>query len=132
MIPVPVGSITGCTDPGNPLLGPSVSAVVGCVTALETSPLGLPGGETITPSHGYLTPDGNSLLYTPIVGYTGTDTFTVQALVTNTDRTTALSSGDITVNVIDGPATPEPSTFWLAAAAAVLAMIGFRVRHLRA
>jgi hypothetical protein len=118
-VPVPAGSVTGCTAPGNASQGPTSSAVVGCVTGIVKSFT----TETIAPSHGTLTTSGNALLYTPNVGYSGPDTFTYQAVGTNTDGSNALDSGDVTVTVtVPVSTTPVPSSLLLMLAG--LAMTG--------
>jgi uncharacterized protein with beta-barrel porin domain len=97
LIPVPAGSITGCgtqASEGNAGQGPPASAVAGCVTSIARG-----SGGTVAPSHGTLTTSGNTLLYTPTAGFAGIDTFTYQALGPNTDGSTALSSGNVTVTM---------------------------------
>jgi hypothetical protein len=91
LVPVPAGSITGCGAQGNPGQGPSASAVSGCITRIQH------GG--VAPSHGTLAVSGTTIRYTPTAGYTGTDTFSYQALGVNTDGADALNSGNVTVQV---------------------------------
>jgi len=126
---VPAGSVTGCTAPGNPGLGPTPSAVVGCVTAITKC---LFCTETIAPSHGTLTTSGNSLLYTPNVGYSGPDTFTYQAEGVNTDGNTALDSSNVTVTVtVPVSTTPVPSSLLLMLAGLAITGLFFASRKFR-
>ncbi len=91
-VPVPPGSITGCTTGGNAGLGPVAGAILGCTKGVVAG--------TTRPSHGTLTAAGAGLLrYTPTPGYTGPDTFQYQAVGINTDGTFALNSGNVTVSV---------------------------------
>jgi hypothetical protein len=46
---------------------------------------------------------GNALRYTPTAGYTGPDAFTYQVFGVNTDGTTNLNSGNVTVQVTVDP-----------------------------
>jgi uncharacterized protein with beta-barrel porin domain len=94
LIPVPAGSVTGCTAPGNAGHGPSATDVVGCVTSVKTG-----SGSIIHPTHGTLVTSGNTLRYTPTSGFVGIDTFTYQAFGVNTDGTSALSSGNVAVTM---------------------------------
>lgn len=97
LVPVPAGSVTGCTAGGNAGQGPPAGAVLGCVTGA------IPG--SLSPSHGTLTTvAGPALRYTATPGYVGTDTFSYQATGVNTDGTNALNSGNITVTVTVSPA----------------------------
>ena len=106
LVPVPPGSITGCSAPGNGNAGPVAGAVYSCVTGV------VPG--TTAPSHGTLTRVGNNLRYTPTAGYGGTDTFNYRAVGVDNYGTTSLNSGDIlmTVTVIPAPTVTSvsPST----------------------
>jgi autotransporter-associated beta strand protein len=92
LIPVPAGSISGCTAPGNPALGPAPGAIFGCITAI--------GNGSVGPAHGTLSASGNTLRYTPTSGFFGTDTFTYRALGVNNDGQTSLNSGDVTVTML--------------------------------
>lgn len=91
LVPVPAGSISGCSAPGNGGTGPVAGAVFGCITVLTTG--------ISAPGHGSLVLYGNTLRYTPTPGYSGTDTFTYEALGVNNDGSTALNSGVVTVQV---------------------------------
>jgi hypothetical protein len=91
LVPVPAGSISGCTAGGNPGQGPPPGAILGCVKGIVQG--------TMAPSHGTLSASGNTIRYTPNVGYGGPDTFRYQAVGINTDGTNALNSGDVTVQV---------------------------------
>src|SRR5262249_41583241 len=104
LVPVPAGSLSGCSAVGNPSAGPAPGAVYGCVTGIIRS-------TTIAPSHGTLAVSANTLRYTPNPGYTGPDTFTYQAVGVNNDGSQALDSGDVTVQVTVTaavPGTPAP------------------------
>ena len=93
LVAVPAGSVSSCTAVGNSGLGPAAGAVVGCVTGIQKG--------LVAPSHGALSTSGNTLLYTPTTGYSGSDTFTYQAVGVNTDGSSSLDSGEITVSVTD-------------------------------
>ncbi|HEX7919699.1 MAG TPA: autotransporter domain-containing protein [Bradyrhizobium sp.] len=93
VLAVPAGSITGCGAQGNPGQGPPASAVSGCINQI------IKGFGNVNPSHGTLTTSGNSLLYTPTLGFVGIDTFTYQATGVNTDGQHALNSGNVTVTM---------------------------------
>jgi len=108
LLPVPAGSVSGCSAPGNFLTGPAAGAIVGCITGI------IAGGTN--PAHGTLTASGNTLRYTPAANYTGTDTFTYEAVGVNTDGSNALESGPVTVTVtVSAPVlfTPLPPTWTL-------------------
>jgi len=106
LLPVPAGSVSGCTAPGNPGLGPAAGAIIGCVTGI------IAGGTN--PAHGTLATSGNTLRYTPNAGYIGTDTFTYEAVGVNTDGSSALESGPVTVFLtVSGSNTPLPPTWSL-------------------
>ncbi len=94
LIPIPTGSVSNCTAPGNNNNGPSATDVVGCVNAVVHG-----AGSVINPAHGTLSTSGSTLLYTPTAGFVGYDTFTYQAQGVNTDGLHALSSGNITVTM---------------------------------
>jgi hypothetical protein len=111
-VPVPLGSVSSCSSggaAGNPGQGPPAGAVLGCVTGIIQG--------FVHPAHGTLTaPTSSTLLYTPTGGYTGPDTFTYEAVGVNTDGSSALESGEITVQVTvtqAAPSTPAPSTLVL-------------------
>ena len=105
-LPVPAGSVTGCTAPGNSGQGPAPGAVVGCVTGIIAG--------TTAPAHGTLTTSGNTLIYHPAPGYIGVDSFNYQAVGLNTDGTNALNSGNVTVTVNETVAVaPLPTTLTL-------------------
>jgi Bacterial Ig domain len=111
LVPVPAGSVSGCTALGNAGTGPAPGAVLGCITGIGVGT----SGHVVHPSHGTVAVNGNTLQYTPTAGYTGTDTFTYEALGVNTDGPSALNSGDVTVNVtVTVPFTPAPPTVLLA------------------
>jgi hypothetical protein len=125
LVPVPAGSITGCTVGGNPATGPAAGTTHGCVTGLVRS--GTP------PSHGTLKNSGNTLEYTPEAGYTGSDTFSYQALGTNTDGASALRSGSVTVQVsITAAAVPALGTWAMALLCGFLLLSGVRALARRA
>jgi hypothetical protein len=113
LVPVPAGSISGCTAGGNAGQGPPAGAVLGCITRIQAG--------LVHPSHGTLAASGNTIRFTPAAGYTGPDTFSYEALGVNTDGATALNSGEVTVNVTipiaAPPATPVPSS-------AILMLVG--------
>ncbi len=124
-VPVPVGSISGCSAPGNGAAGPTAAAIYGCIIGI------IPG--SVSPSHGALSsPTATTLRYTPANGYTGSDTFTYQAVGVNNDGNTALNSGDVTVQVTvtSAPATtPAPPTVILSILG--LGLIGIFLRGTR-
>jgi uncharacterized protein with beta-barrel porin domain len=93
LIPVPAGSVTGCGAQGSAGQGPPASAVSGCINQIAK------GSGNINPTHGTLVTSGNTLRYTPTIGFVGIDTFTYQAEGVNTDGTTALNSGNVTVTM---------------------------------
>ena len=92
-VPVPAGSVTGCTVGGNSGTGPAPGAVYGCITGVIAS--------GTAPSHGTLSISGNTIKYTPTNGYSGPDTFQYQAVGVNADGPNALNSGLVTVQVVD-------------------------------
>jgi len=104
-VPVPAGSVSGCSAVGNLGNGPVAGVTYGCVTAIT---------KTANPSHGTLATVGNALSYTPAVGYVGSDTFTYDALGVNNDGTLSLDSGAVTVTVtVSAANTPLPPTWTL-------------------
>lgn len=106
---VPAGSVTPCP------------ATFGCVTA------GVVG--SIHPAHGTLTFSGLNARYAPATGFSGTDTFTIQALGINNDGAQALDSGDISVSVTVGPPAPSVpalGTWGMIALAGLLVLAGSR------
>jgi hypothetical protein len=106
LVPVPAGSVTGCTAAGNAGHGPPAGAVLGCITGIGVGA----SANVVHPSHGTVAGSGNTLRYTPTAGYTGPDTFTYEALGVNTDGNSNLNSGDVTVNVtVTIPLTPTPA-----------------------
>ncbi|MER7663066.1 excalibur calcium-binding domain-containing protein [Streptomyces sp. NPDC096193] len=56
------------------------------------------------PSHGTATVDGNTVVYKPVAGYDGEDTFTYKVEVTGSDAVSGTAEVRITV---DAPAPPE-------------------------
>jgi hypothetical protein len=102
LVPVPAGSISGCTVGGNPGLGPAPGAVYGCIgRILQTG---------AAPGHGTLSVSGNTIRYTPNPGYQGPDTFHYQARGVNADGASALNSGTVTVQVnVTSPSVPVPT-----------------------
>jgi len=124
LVPIPAGSITGCSAVGNPALGPPAGAVYGCITSIRRS-------STVSPAHGTLVTSGSTLLYTPNAGFQGTDTFTYRAVGVNDDGLTALNSGDVTVTVTVLPvtvlATPTLSEWAMIALGLLLGGMGYLV-----
>jgi hypothetical protein len=101
LVPLPAGSISGCGAQGNSGIGPPAGAISGCTTALGLGAFRFP--TTATTSHGSVSNSGNALRYTPTAGYTGPDAFTYQVFGVNTDGTTNLNSGNVTVQVTVDP-----------------------------
>ena len=130
-VPVPPGNITGCGNFGSPGLGPPANAVLGCTTAVsDLPPQGVP--LSVQPLHGTLTRTGpTGLMYTPAPGYIGPDTFTYFVLGVNTDGRTALSTDQVTANIII--AAPALGTWGMIILAAALMLFGvffgLRQRH---
>jgi hypothetical protein len=101
LVPVPAGSVSGCSAAGNAGAGPVAGAVYGCITGV------IKGSN---PAHGSLSTSGNTLTYTPTAGYGGSDTFTYQAQGVNNDGNTALNSGNVTVQVtVPAPPAAVPT-----------------------
>jgi hypothetical protein len=122
-IPVPAGSVSGCSAAGNPGKGPVAGAVYGCTTAIAPAS---------SPAHGTLTASGNGILYTPTAGYVGTDTFTYEAFGVNNDGSTSLDSGPVTVIFNLLPAgTPLPPTWSLLLLGLLSLGIFISIRRLR-
>jgi hypothetical protein len=121
---IPAGSVSGCSAVGNAGNGPAPGAVYGCTTAL------IQGGGGVNPSHGTLTPSGNTLVYTPNGSFIGFDTFTVQVQGVNDDGTTALNSGNVTVTV-GAVSIPAVGTFGMLLLFSFLLIFGARLakRH---
>ncbi len=117
LVPVPAGSISGCSAPGNSGLGPVAGAVYGCTTGVT---------KASDPSHGTLSTTGNSITYTPTGGYNGTDTFTYYAMGVNNDGNSALNSGAVTVTVTDTAAVPALSWWGLLILTGALLLFGLR------
>ena len=65
----------------------------------------------MAPSHGTLSVSGSTIQYTPAPNFAGSDTFTYQAHGIDDDGTSALNSGDVTVQVtVSGPlVVPTPA-----------------------
>ena len=121
LVPVPAGSISGCSAAGNPSAGPVAGAVFGCITGVTL------GG--LSPSHGTLTVVGNTLKYQPTAGYSGPDTFTYNAEGVNNDGNTALLSGPVTVQVTAPAGTtavPTLGAWGLFILAGALLLFGLR------
>jgi hypothetical protein len=91
-VPVPAGSVSGCTVGGNALLGPAPGAVYGCVTGVIAA--------GTAPSHGTLSTSGNTIKYTPTNGYSGPDTFQYSAVGVDAEGANELQSGLVTVQVV--------------------------------
>lgn len=120
LVPVPAGSITGCTVGGNAGQGPAAGSIHGCVTRVVAT------GAT-APSHGTLSPSGNTIQYTPAANYSGSDTFSYRVLGTNTDGSTALNSGDVTVQVTVTQPVPALGTWAMAILCGLLLLFGMKV-----
>jgi len=90
LVPVPAGSLTGCTVGGNAGRGPAPGAQYGCINGIK---------QASAPSHGSLSTSGNTLRYTPTPGYSGPDAFSYQAYGVNCDGSNALNSGAVSVQV---------------------------------
>lgn len=107
-LPIPSGSISGCSAVGNSGNGPAVGAVYGCTTAVIH-------GAGTNPAHGTLSVSGNTIVYTPTGVFNGIDTFTYQVQGVNDDGNTSLNSGNVTAQVTVGfvPSTPIPPTWIL-------------------
>ncbi len=103
-IPIPAGSVTPCP------------ATYGCVTGGKVG--------TTHPAHGTLTFSGLNATYTPALGFTGTDTFNIQALGPDHDGANTLNSGDITVTVTIAAAVPALGTWAMVALAGLLLLAG--------
>lgn len=127
LIPIPAGSVSGCTNPpaGNSGTGPTATDVLGCTTAV------IRGFGGVSPSNGTLTASGNALLYTPGGSFTGTDTFTVQVQGINTDGTRALNSGNVTVTIAPPPTVPALQTWGMALLAGLLLFFGYQAASRR-
>jgi hypothetical protein len=117
LVPVPAGSVTGCSTPGNSGAGPVAGAVFGCITGIVSS---------AAPSHGTLTASGNTLKYTPNGSFTGTDTFSYQALGVNNDGSNALNSGSVVVQVTAPAPAPALGTWGMMLAALGLLAAGLK------
>ncbi|MGA2115649.1 MAG: IPTL-CTERM sorting domain-containing protein [Bryobacteraceae bacterium] len=109
-IAVPPGAVSPCP------------ATFGCVT---TAMVG-----SVSPSHGTLSFSGLVGTYTPRGGYSGADSFTIQALGANNDGSTALDSGDISVQItVPSTSSPAPvptlGTWGMVALAGILALAGW-------
>lgn len=124
-IPVPAGSVSGCTNPpaGNSGTGPTATDVVGCTTALIK-------GVGVNPSNGTIAVSGNTLLYTPGGSFNG-DTFTIQVQGINTDGSRSLNSGNVTVIISPPPTVPTLGTWCMALLAGLLLFFGFKAASRR-
>jgi hypothetical protein len=107
-LPIPSGSISGCSPVGNSGNGPVAGAVYGCTTAVIH-------GSGTNPAHGTLSVSGSTIVYTPNSAFNGIDTFTYQVRGVNNDGNSALNSGNVTGQVTVGfvPSTPIPPTWIL-------------------
>jgi len=107
LAPIPTGSVIGCGPQGNAGQGPASSVVGGCVTALALAPFN--EQTSITSAHGTVNTvgagTGQTIRYTPTVGYTGPDSFRFNIFGTNTDGSTALNAGTGAVPAA-GPGNP--------------------------
>jgi len=97
-VPVPAGSITGCSAPGAGLSGAAAGTTYGCIAGI------IPDG--LAPSHGTITQVGNTIVYTPNGTFTGTDTFKYYALGVDNLSVTGLNSGAVTVVIPVPPPAP--------------------------
>lgn len=93
-VPLPPGSVSGCSPVGNAGLGPVAGAVYGCTTRVFP--------DSVAPFHGTLSLSAMTIVYTPSANYSGPDTFTYQVVGINDDGSTALSSGTVTAQVTVG------------------------------
>jgi hypothetical protein len=103
-IAVPAGSVSPCP------------ATFGCVTGARVG--------TVAPAHGTLNFSGLTATYTPASGYSGTDSFTIQALGHNNDGSTALNSGNIAVQVTVAAPVPSLGTWGMIALTVMLMLSG--------
>jgi hypothetical protein len=117
-IPVPAGSVTGCSASGNPGNGPVSGAVFGCITGIKKG--------SIAPSHGTLTVSGSGLTYTPNGSFAGTDTFSYQAVGVNNDGASRLDSGDVVVQVTQPAPAPALGTWGMLLLCAGLLAAGMK------
>lgn len=101
VFPLPTSPVTGCGPQGNSGQGPASSVIVGCITALGLGPFRSPA--SMTTAHGTVVNSGSSLKYTPTAGYMGSDSFTYHVFGTNTDGSTALDSGAVTMQLTVNP-----------------------------
>jgi hypothetical protein len=120
LVPVPPGSLTGCTVGGNPGLGPAPGALYGCIGRIVSA---------VAPTHGTLVVSGNTLRYTPTAGYQGPDTFQYRAQGVNADGPFALNSGNVLVQVSVGSSSvpvPTLGTWGMGLLMGSLLMIGMK------
>jgi hypothetical protein len=124
-IPIPAGSVTNCSTGGSPANGPAPGTTYGCTTTVIHGG----GAGSVNPLHGALATSGSTITYTPNGSFTGFDTFTVQVQGVNTDGTTALNSGNITVTV--GQTVPALGTFGMLLLCSLLLVFGarFALKH---
>jgi hypothetical protein len=131
LVPVPTGSVTGCSPVGNSQNGPLPGAIFGCVTGIEAG--------SVSPSHGTLLVSGNTLQYTPTPGYNGPDTFSYRAQGVDNNGTKRLNSGETVVQATvtsgTGPTTavgtPALGTWMMLVLCAGMLLLGVKAaaRH---
>jgi hypothetical protein len=120
LVPIPAGSVSGCSAPGNAGQGPVAGAVYGCVTGLIQV--------GANPAHGSLSITGHTLTYTPTPGFSGSDSFTYEAQGVNNDGTYYLNSGPVTVQVTvtAAPTVPTLGAWGLFILMGALLLFGMR------
>jgi hypothetical protein len=116
LVPVPAGSLSGCSLGGNSGVGPAAGTQWGCITGIVKT--------GAAPSHGTLSTSGNTILYTPTPGYLGPDSFSYQALGTNVDGPSSLNSGTVTVQVTVAQQVPALGAWGMAILCVLLVLFG--------
>jgi hypothetical protein len=102
LVPVPLGSVHGCpVAPVNGGNGQPAGTQYGCITGVIAG--------RMAPSHGMLSTTGSTISYTPTLGYTGSDTFSYQAVGIDDYGVAGLNSGDVIVNVTVSATPPVPT-----------------------
>jgi hypothetical protein len=102
LVPVPAGSISNCSAPQPaPDQGPAAAAVLGCIGGISAG--------TVAPSHGSLVVSGNTLRYTALASYSGTDTFSYRAQAADNYSATGSATGNVTVTVTVAPSPTIPT-----------------------